>query len=265
MLSAERHQRILDFLLQRRSASVAELSEELGASASTIGRDLSVLAAEGLLQRVRGGASLSSGLHPDLPSKLERLRNVREKEAIGLAAAAMVEPGEVVFLEASTTVRHVARHLRNMRNLTVVTNDVYIASELADSPGIETIVTGGTLRAATQALIGPLVERVLEIIHVDKVFTGISGIHVDHGLSTGNLTEGQAKQRLLTTGDRIIGVCDHTKFGRVAFCRLGPVNALDVLVTDCLAPAADIARIRELGTEVVAAPIDGRFDLESIA
>lgn len=257
MLSAERHQRIIDFLRERRSASIVELAGEIGASPSTVGRDLSVLAAEGLVQRVRGGASIGSGLRPDLPSRLERLRNVQEKDIIGAAAAAQVRPGEVVFLEASTTVLHVARHLRKLHGLTVVTNDIHVAVELADSPHIETILTGGTLRQATQSLIGPLVERVLDTIHVDAVFTGISGIDPEHGLSTGNMIEAQTKLRLLSIGERIIGVSDHTKFGRVAFCRLGPVDALDVLVTDSLAPAGDLERIRDLGVEViVAAPAE---------
>jgi len=254
MLPAERQQRILEVLQQRRAASIVELADILETSASTINRDLSVLAAEGWLRRVRGGASITTGLSADPPSKLERLRNVREKEAIGAAAAALVEPGEVVFLEASTTVLYIARQLRHIRPLTAVTNDIFIAAELADTPEIETIVTGGTLRKATRALVGPLVEQVLAAIHVDKVFTGISGLHIVHGLSTGNMIEAQTKQRLLKAGDQIIGVADHTKFNKVAFSRLGPINDLDVLVTDLYAPAEDIERIREMGVTVIIAP-----------
>ncbi|MCC6792416.1 MAG: DeoR/GlpR transcriptional regulator [Thermomicrobiales bacterium] len=256
MLPAERHQRILDVLRARRSASIAELADALETSASTINRDLSVLAAEGWLRRVRGGASIATGLSADPPAKLERLRNVREKEAIGAAAAALVQPGQVVFLEASTTVRYVARNLKQVRPLTAVTNDIFIAADLADLPEIETIVTGGLLRRATRALVGPLIEHVLDTIHVDVVFTGVSGLHVQHGLSTGNMLEAQTKQRLLKAGDQIVGVADHTKFNRIAFSRLGPVTALDVLVTDELAPADDVERIREMGVTVVIATLN---------
>lgn len=266
MLPDERRQRMLDVLRQRRSASIAELAEALDMSASTINRDLSVLAAEGWLRRVRGGASITTGLSADPPAKLERLRNVREKEAIGAAAAALVQPGQVVFLEASTTVRHVARNLRHVRPLTAVTNDIFIAADLAEMPEIETIVTGGLLRRATRALVGPLIEQVLDTIHVDIVFTGVSGLHIQHGLSTGNMLEAQTKQRLLKAGDQIVGVTDHTKFNRIAFSRLGPITELDMLVTDESAPADDIERIREMGVTVVIAPVsdlpspDGEHD-----
>jgi DeoR family fructose operon transcriptional repressor len=229
------------------------LSEALATSPSTINRDLSALAAEGRLRRVRGGASITTGSSVDPLAKLERLRQVEEKNAIAAAAAALVEPGEAIFLEASTTVLHVARRLKSIGPLTAVTNDIFIAAELADVAEIETIVTGGSLRRATRALVGPMTESVLETIHVDKVFTGVSGLHVDHGLSTGNMTEAQTKLRLLKAGDQIIGVADHTKFNKIAFTRLGPVTALDILVTDALAPADDVARLRDLGVRVIVA------------
>jgi DeoR family fructose operon transcriptional repressor len=143
--------------------------------------------------------------------------------------------------------------LKSIGPLTAVTNDIFIAAELADVAEIETIVTGGSLRRATRALVGPMTESVLETIHVDKVFTGVSGLHVEHGLSTGNMTEAQTKLRLLKAGDQIIGVADHTKFNKIAFTRLGPVTALDILVTDALAPADDVARLRDLGVRVIVA------------
>ena len=254
MLSAERQQRILEFLREHRAASIAELTEMLDASSSTVNRDLSVLAAEGWLRRVRGGASITTGLSADPPAKLERLRQIPEKEAIATAAARLVEPGEVVFLEASTTILHLAHRLRNVRPLTTVTNDVFIAAELADASDIEVIVTGGSLRRSTRALVGPLTEQAIDGIHVDKVFTGISALHLEHGLSTGDLTEAQIKQRLLRSGEQIIGLADHTKFNKIAFSKLGPIAQLTTLVTDELTSADDLDRIRDMGVRVIVAP-----------
>lgn len=261
LLAAERHQRIMEILRERRSASVAELAQELGTSQSTINRDLSTLTDHGWIWRVRGGATYLAGSRTDPPAKGERLRRVREKEAIGEAAAELVTEGQVVFLEASTTVASVARHLRQLEQLTVVTNDVFIAAELSDCAGFEVIVTGGLLRQSTLALVGPLVEQLLDSIHVDVVITGISALSPEHGLSTGNLLEAQTKKRLLRSSGLVIGVADHSKFGTSAFVRLGPVSDLDVLVTDDLAPAEDVAFIQELGTRVIVAPVPDREEV----
>ena len=254
MLAAERHKRILELVRDRRTVSITQLASELSTSPSTISRDLATLADEGWIWRVRGGATYPSGLGIDPPAKRERLRSVQEKDAIARKAASLVREGQVVFLEASTTVASIGRYLRQMGRLTVVTNDIFLAAELSDVELIETIVSGGLLRHSTLALIGPMVEQLLESIHVDIVFTGISALDVDAGLSTGNMLEAETKRKLFQSGELVVGLADHTKFGKVAFSRLGPLSDLDILITDHLASEDDINRIREMGVQVLVAP-----------
>jgi DeoR family fructose operon transcriptional repressor len=253
MLAAERHRQIIEILRRQHAAGIAEIATELRVSPSTVNRDLSTLADEGLLRRVRGGAALMLGLAADTPAKIELHRNVPEKETIAEAAVRLIEPGDVIFLEASTTVLMMAKRLEPPGPLTVITNDVFIAAVFADSPEIETIVTGGSLRRSTRALIGPATNAMVTSIHVDKVFMGISALSIDQGITTGSLAETELKRLLLSCGESVIGLADHSKFGRIAFSHVCPVSDLDVLVTDAEAPEHDVCRIRDMGVSVTCA------------
>jgi DeoR family transcriptional regulator, fructose operon transcriptional repressor len=253
MLAAERQQRILELVRSRRTVSITDLATELNSSASTISRDLASLSAAGWIWRVRGGATYPAGLGVDPPAARERQRGVEAKDAIARRAADLIQEGQVVFLEASTTVAAMGRYLRPFGRLSVVTNDIFLAAELSEVVGIETIVTGGLLRHSTLALVGPMVEQFLDSIHVDIVFTGISALDLEAGLSTGNLLEAETKRKLFMSGQHVVGLADHSKFGKVAFARLGPLTRLDMLITDHLAPADDLDRIRDFGVQVVVA------------
>lgn len=252
MLSSERRRRILEWLQRESGMTVAELSQRLDVSASTIRRDLTRLAQEGWLEKIHGGATLPLSVATEPPTKLQRLRNVEEKRRIGMLAATLVNPGEVVFLDAGTTTLEVAKNLKRISPLTVVTNDILIAAELLESR-VEIIVTGGSLHKATVTLTGPLTDRVVGELHVDKVFAAISALSIEHGLTTAVVSEAFTKRAILAAGREVIGVADHSKFGQVAFVAVAPLTALHRLVTDEGTPAADIQRLRELGIEVLLA------------
>ena len=252
MLSSERRRRILEWLQHETGMTVAELSARLDVSASTIRRDLNKLAQEGWLEKIHGGATLPLSVATEMPTQLQRLRNVEEKRRIGALAATLVNPGEVVFLDAGTTTLEVAKNLKRISPLTVVTNDILIASELLESR-VEIIVTGGSLHKQTVTLTGPIANRVVEEIHVDKVFAAISALDIEHGLTTAVLNEAFTKRAILAAGREVIGVADHSKFGAVAFVEVAPLTVLQTLVTDSGSPAEDIERIRALGIDVLMA------------
>ena len=167
------------------------------------------------------------------PSYAEKSdQNRAEKMAIARVAAGMVHDGASIILDAGTTTLEIARLLKDRRNLTVVTNAYPIAAELADAPGVEVIVTGGSVRGRTLALVGPLAEQALEQVNADVVFLGTNGIHLDRGLTTPTTAEASVKRRMIAAARKVVVVADSTKAGRVAFAAVAPVVSMHMLISD---------------------------------
>lgn len=253
MFVEERQRRILERLRQGQGVTVAELSAEFGVSESTIRRDLRALERSGLLQRTHGGAVPIDGTLAE-PTFLEKsAQRMEEKMAIARAAAAMVQDGESLTLDAGTTTLAVARLLRTRRRLTVVTNSLQVAAELSDAPGIELVVTGGTVKGNTLALVGPTAERALAEVNVDRVFLGTNGIHVERGLTTPTQAEAAVKRRMIASARQVVVVADHTKLGRVAFATFAPLASVHVLITDRGADPEAVRQLTAQGLQVILA------------
>lgn len=208
------------------------LSKALGVSPATVRRDLTELEKQGLIRRTHGGALPLSGtsFEPSLGQKAAE--QVEEKRRIGMAAASLVRDGETIILDAGTTTVEIARALSARRDLTVVTNSLAIAAELADREGVHVIVTGGDLRKHTMALVGPAAESFLRTITADRVFLGINGISPERGLTTPNLLEAATKRAMVQAASEVVVVADHTKLGRVTFAHVADLEQVDRLVCD---------------------------------
>ncbi|MEW8977978.1 MAG: DeoR/GlpR family DNA-binding transcription regulator [Symbiobacterium sp.] len=232
MFPEERKRRILERVRSGGSVTVQDLSQAFGVSESTIRRDLRELEQEGLLERTHGGAVAADPTRAE-PSYAEKSdQNRAEKMAIARVAAGMVHDGASIILDAGTTTLEVARLLKDRRDLTVVTNSYPIAAELAEAPGVEVIVTGGSVRGTTLALVGPLAERALEQVNVDITFLGTNGIDLERGLTTPTPAEASVKRRMIAAARKVVVVADSTKAGRVAFATVAPVSKMDMLITD---------------------------------
>lgn len=253
LIAEERRRRVMEALARRGAVGVAALSQALGCSEATLRRDLQRLAAEGLLRRTHGGAVLvndGSEVEP-LPQDKSTLQVV-EKRAIAAAAARLVAPGEVIALNGGTTTLEVARQLRGIEGLRVVTNSVGVAAELAGSPGQEVTLTGGTLRGSLE-LTGPLAEYPLRNVYVDTAFIGVDGLTPRHGLTTYNQAEAHIGRLMIGQAHRVIVVADHTKIGRVLMALIAPARAVAALITDAAAPRDHLDELRAAGIEVVLA------------
>ena len=174
-----------------------------------------------------------------------------EKKRIGQEASKLVEEGEVIFLEASTTVLHLARTIRDRTNLTVVTNSLDIASELRGCSRINLVLIGGTLKKKTQALIGSLAAACLSQLRLDKVFVGVSALDIEHGLTMATLEEAQTMKKIYQAANRIIVLSDSSKFGKQNFAYIGPVNSIDVLITDQGIPQEMKRKMEKMRIEVI--------------
>jgi DeoR/GlpR family transcriptional regulator of sugar metabolism len=249
-------QRVLQMLETRDSVHVAELSEQFSVSEVTIRNDLSALARQGLVDRVRGGVrSLNQGGQAELGFDFRLRLEVRAKQAIARAAVAMVGDGEAVALDASTTAYYLALELRRKRELVVVTNGMLVAASLADAPGINVVVTGGELRLSAMSLVGDLGADLLRNTRFKWGFLGARGISVERGLMDLNPDEVRIKQEMADACERVVCIADGTKWHRSALLSFVPANGVRGIVTDESAPADQIALWRARGVEVVVADV----------
>lgn len=250
MFVIERRDQILRFVTQRGRITIDELIDEFKVSGATIRRDLEFLERQGLVQRAHGGAISQSRVifEPDYSEQKERF--LEEKKRIGREASKLVEEGEVVFLEASTTVLQLTKYIRNKRNLTIVTNSLDIARELERNKGIELILTGGTLKRRTRALIGSLTEASFEQIRVDKAFMGISALDISYGITMATLEEAQTRKKIHQAANKVIVLSDHSKFGKQNFAYIAPANSIDILITDKGIPEGTKKEMEKMGVEI---------------
>jgi DeoR/GlpR family transcriptional regulator of sugar metabolism len=176
-----------------------------------------------------------------------------EKKRIGKAAAQLIQDGETVFIGSGTTTLEVARNLQDRSNLTVITNALNIASQLAHNQKIGLIVAGGLLRHSELSMIGHITEQALKELRADKVVMGIDAINIDGGLTNNHLPETLTDRAIIQLAPEVVLVADHSKFSKTAPALVAPITAISTLVTDNKAPAETMARIRQLGIKVIAA------------
>ena len=228
----ERKDQILDLITRKGRITVDELIDAFKVSGATIRRDLEFLEHQGSIMRAHGGAMSKSrvSLEPDFFEEKEKF--LEEKKRIGEEAAKLVEEREVIFLEASTTVLELARNLKNRRNLTVVTNSLDIACELEESKGINLILIGGNLKRKTHALIGPLAETTLSQMRLDQAFVGISALDISYGITMATMEEAKTRKDIAKASNKVIVLCDHSKFSKQNFACVGPLESIDILITD---------------------------------
>jgi DeoR family transcriptional regulator of aga operon len=257
----ERHRAVLDLLAEDGRIDVDDLVTRLAVSPATARRDLDELAAQQLLTRTRGGAVAHSVAY-DLPLRYKRERRAAQKEAIGRAAAAMVAYGAVVGLSGGTTTTAVGEALATRPDLaaasaeptlTIVTNAINIAAQLAMRPQLKTVVTGGVVHARSYELTGPYGDLVLQRLTLDIAFVGINGIDPEIGPTVHH--EGEAAVNALLAGRaaRAVMVADSSKIGHRAFATLGEPGLFDTLITDAGITAAQHTALTEAGYEVVVA------------
>lgn len=248
--SEARRELIMQILRERDQTSVAELSRALAVSEVTVRKDLDYLEAQGLLTRIHGGAIFSGRGRFELHFGARQQVHLEEKRRIAAAAAALVIPGQSIFLDASTTALQIARLLRNRTDLTVVTNGLYTALELTYSPDLTVLVVGGSVRRRSQSLIGFLDQDLLRRIRIDLCFVGARGVTAREGLTESDIFEARLKQQVVAHAETVIGVADSSKFGAVHLSAFALPEEIDRIITDIGAPAPIVGALRACGITV---------------
>lgn len=251
MLLDERRQLILNRLQRDGRIIAKQLSEELNLSEDTIRRDLRGLASEGLLQRVHGGALPAS---PAVAPFAQRQSiSPDEKVAIGQTAASIIASGQVVILDGGTTNIQIARHLPPTLHATIITHSPSIAVELVNHPLVDVILIGGRLFKHSIVSVGAAAIESISRIRADLYFMGVTGIHPDIGLSTGDFEEAQVKYALCQQAAETFVLASHEKLDTASPFVIASFEEITGLIVDSTIQEADLSPYRELQLSIVQA------------
>ena len=232
MLAAERRNEILAQLREEGKVIVADLSKKYDVTEETIRRDLEKIERDGFAERTYGGAVLKENDREDLPFLVRKRANVEAKKKIAVTISEMIEDGERIMLDASTTALFVAKQIRYKKNITVITNSIEILLELADVKGWKLLSTGGSLRADALALVGYQAERMVDEFFVDKAIISCKGVDYQKGCTDSNELEAGIKKQMLASATTKILAVDSGKFGRLSFTKIVDFARIDMIVTD---------------------------------
>jgi DeoR/GlpR family transcriptional regulator of sugar metabolism len=231
MLSYERQSRLVEFVKQRMSASVKELSQNFNVSPMTIRRDLINLEDQGLVIRIHGGVTLPNAPVASLEQERETI-NIAQKIAIGARTVDLIEDHFTVFIDAGTTTAELAKRLVNRQGLTVVTNSVKVLSTLADAPGVNLIGVGGSVYGGAWSFVGSLAEAAIRRFHSDLAFIGITSLSLERGLTEINYFEADTKSLIIKQSQRVVLLADSSKFEKTSPISVAPLSEIDVIITD---------------------------------
>ncbi len=248
----ERKLKIVEFVEQHKKATVAQLCNNFGVSSATIRNDLRDLEASKLITRTHGGAMVRTKTGLELTSTQKEDQHLESKRRIAVAALAMIEDGDTIILDTGTTTLEISRLLGEKREVTVVTNDLVIASVLEPQPGTTIVFMGGIIRKNFHCTIftGDAGAQIISGLVVDKAFMGTNGFSLSRGATTPDIGTAQTKKLMISMASSVIVVCDGSKLGRDSFAQFASLDQIDAIVTDaCEASIKD--QLEEQGISVV--------------
>ncbi|HIS30069.1 MAG TPA: DeoR/GlpR transcriptional regulator [Candidatus Limivivens intestinipullorum] len=234
MLAIERKNEILSILQKEQRVLVSELSQRYNVTEETIRRDLEKLEREGFVKKTYGGAVLNKNIAVDMPLKIREKTNRREKQIIAQRVAGLVEEGDCIMLDSSSTSLMIAQALKKKEKLTVITNSVEVLIELSGSEGITVISTGGTLRDSSLSLVGKAAQDVLKRYNVDKAILSCKGIDMAKGVTDSHEMEADVKICMRSCAKTTILAADSSKLDGVYFVKVMDFAPGDILVTNKL-------------------------------
>jgi DeoR family transcriptional regulator of aga operon len=253
LLTEQRRRNLLDLVDQNGQVTVADLVKRFSISAVTVRSDLDALASIGAIVRSHGGAVRRLEATQDYPLRTKETLHHTEKVRIGKAAAELVRAGETIILDSGSTTVEIARHLKKLKlpSLTVITNALNIAAELADHAGISLMMIGGLLRPISCSFVGPQAEAMMNDFHADRLFLAVDGFDLENGPSTPDVLEAQLNNVMIRSAKEVNVVADFSKLGRRSVSKIGPIDRIRRLITDKRAAPEFTEGLRKKGIEVI--------------
>ncbi len=232
MLAIERRNIILTILQKESRVVVSDLSKEFNVTEETIRRDLEKLEKDGFAKKTYGGAIINESLNVDLPYTVRKKANVTNKQDIAELVNTMIEDGDHIMLDSSSTALYIAKSLKNKKNLTLITNSIEILLELSDVVGWKVLSTGGVMKEGALSLVGLQAEKMISSFHVDKAIISCKGVDIDYGFTDSNEMEAQTKKLMLQSANLKILAVDNSKLDKISFAKFGDISDINVMVTD---------------------------------
>lgn len=251
IFAEERREQILTILKKEKKILVNDLCKTLDVSAVTVRADLSELETQGLLKRTHGGAILNSKATFEEVSSQKEMKNVKQKQAIAEEALKLIEDGDTIALDTGTTTMMLAERLVEKKGLTVITSDLKIALFLEENSDANIILLGGTIRKGYHCAVGPIADKGMESLYMDKCFIAMNGLTSEKGLSTPNLEQADVKRLMVEHSNQVYAVCGSEKIGRNALVSFAPANAIHILITDCNADPDEIDLLKKEDIEII--------------
>jgi len=253
-MTTDRKDQIRNYLFEHGLTQVTAIAEVLQTSLATIRRDLTEMERAGLIERLHGAARIAETARGEVAFDARESSNLLAKRAIASEAARLVRPGSTIFLDAGTTVLQLARMVKLMKaSLTVFTNSIVVARELADAPGITVNLLGGRVRADNLSVVGPFAESMLNNLWFDQVFLGASAISDDGVISGYDMAEANLNAQMLTRADQVLVLADRSKFSNRATYTVAQLNPAHRLIVDTSLPDALRQTAKDLRLDVVVA------------
>ena len=249
MLAIERKNEILNKLRAEQRVLVSELAAHYGVTEETIRRDLDKLEKEGYATKTYGGAIWGNSTKTDLSYTIRNKTNVEAKTVMGQIVASMICDGDHLMLDDSSTALYVAKHLKEKKNLTVITYSVEIVVELSGVEGFTILSTGGQLRPGSLAFEGYQVPQMLSKYHVDKAVISCKGLDLQAGVTDSAENHAISKQAMIHAARDVILALDDTKFDKVSFVQVTPLNNIRTVVTNRQPTERWAKAFRDLGVE----------------
>lgn len=250
MLAIERKNAILTKLSIEGKVLVSELSREYGVTEETIRRDLEKLEKEGLAKKTYGGAVKNENFNIDLPFYVRKQTNVESKQYIASVIGSMINDGDYLMLDSSTTALFVVKSIIHKKKITLITNSIEILLELSNKPDWTVISTGGTFKEVGLSLVGYQAERMVSGFHVDMAICSSKGIDSDMGVTDSNERDAEIKKAFFKSAKKKILALDSSKFDITSFIKICDVSDLDMVVTEKRPSDIWLERFRNAGTEV---------------
>jgi DeoR family transcriptional regulator of aga operon len=253
LLVEERRQKVLDLVEKQGRVTVEELVRRFGVSAVTVRADLDALSRSGAVLRSHGGALKRVGALQDVPINVKETLHHGEKVRIGHAAAQMIRDNEIVMMDSGTTTAEIARLIKflKVKSLTVITNALNIAMELANLPHVRVIMIGGILRQMSYSLVGPHAEHTLKNLNADRLFLGVDGLDPEIGLSTPDVLEAQLNAMMIRVSREVIVVADASKFARRSLSVIAALDQVHKVITDDNVSPEMVAALKARNIEVI--------------
>lgn len=253
--AVDRQAHLIELLKQNGYCSVAELSNKLGVSPMTIRRDLHALAEQQIIQVTHGGARLSYQKQSEPNFQVRSHLHQAEKQAIGRYAATLIEPGDVIGIDAGSTAIEVARNLPAVP-LNVVTYSFPVAAAVTNNAVHNLVLLGGQFHHETLSFTGPQAINMLHDLRINKLFLAASGLLIPDGLSSSYLFDAEVKQALVRSSRQIILCMDSSKIGQIFLAYFASLNDIHILVTDSGINPADREALERCNIRVMVAPFE---------